>query len=156
MIKIPFSIESLKPGLFLIALFYRIKTQPQAHMLGGALRGRDVILEGSRWQVGNGKSIQVWQHYWLPIKHPTVIESPMLESMGEATMVFLINAETRSWELGHKHGWWHFHPTGGFDNQKNPFKPFGIWGLDCLGNVEGWEVHMQVRIHIFEGEIKVG
>lgn len=35
-------------------------------------------------------------------------------------------------------------------------KPYGIKGQDCLGNVEGWEVHMQVRIQIFEGGIRVG
>lgn len=40
--------------------------------------------------------------------------------------------------------------------KKIPFEPYGIKGQDCLGNVEGWEVHMQVRIQIFEGGIRVG
>ncbi|KAL0004550.1 hypothetical protein SO802_012111 [Lithocarpus litseifolius] len=31
------------------------------------LRGRDVILEGACWRVGNGRSIKIWQHHWLPI-----------------------------------------------------------------------------------------
>ena len=60
------------------------------------LRGKDVILEGACWRVGNGRSIKIWQHHWLPIKHPTRISSPVLESMEEATVDCLINAKTRS------------------------------------------------------------
>ena len=61
------------------------------------LRGRDVILEGACWRVGNGKSIKIWQHYWLPRKHPTKIASPMVESMAEATMDCQIDEQTRTW-----------------------------------------------------------
>ena len=60
------------------------------------LIGRDVILEGACWRVGNGRSIKIWQHHWLPIKHPTRISSQVLESMEEATVDCLINAKTRS------------------------------------------------------------
>lgn len=45
---------------------------------------RDVIRKGSCWRVGDGKSIKIWQHHFLPIKHPTVITSPLVESMEEA------------------------------------------------------------------------
>ena len=61
------------------------------------LRGRDVILEGACWRVGNGRSIKIWQHHWLPIKHPTRITCIMLESMEEAIVECLINVDTRSW-----------------------------------------------------------
>ena len=27
------------------------------------LQGRDVILDGVRWRVGDGKSIKIWQHH---------------------------------------------------------------------------------------------
>ena len=30
------------------------------------LQGRDVILDGACWRVGNEKSIKIWQHHWLP------------------------------------------------------------------------------------------
>ena len=43
------------------------------------LYDRDVILNGACWRVGNGKSIKIWQHHWLPRKHPTKILSPMVE-----------------------------------------------------------------------------
>ena len=63
------------------------------------LYGRDVIEKGARWRIGDGCSVKIWQHHWLPIKHPTRISSP-LESMENATMDLLIDAETRSWNAG--------------------------------------------------------
>lgn len=60
------------------------------------LKGRDVILEGACWWIGDGKSIKIWQHHWLPIKHPTQIISPVLELMEEATVDCLINSNTRT------------------------------------------------------------
>ena len=71
-----------------------------SHAWRSILRGRDVILEGVCWRVGNGRSIKIWQHHWLPIKHPTRITSIMLESMEEAIVECLINVETRSWNEG--------------------------------------------------------
>ena len=41
------------------------------------LRGRDVILDGACWRVGDGRDIMIWQHHWLPIKHPPKITSPV-------------------------------------------------------------------------------
>ena len=63
------------------------------------LYGRDVIEKDVRWRIGDGCSIKIWQHHWLPIKHPTRISSP-LESMENATVDLLIDADTRSWNFG--------------------------------------------------------
>ena len=60
------------------------------------LHGRDVILDGACWRVGNGKSIKIWQHHWLSRKHPTKILSPMIEAMEEATGDCLIDEGTRT------------------------------------------------------------
>lgn len=43
------------------------------------LHGHDVILRRARWRVGNGKSIQIWSHKWLPVKHPPMISSPAVD-----------------------------------------------------------------------------
>ena len=61
------------------------------------LKGQDVILDGACWRVGDGRSIKIWQHRWLPIKHPPKINSPILDSMVEATVDSLIIPETRTW-----------------------------------------------------------
>lgn len=61
------------------------------------LKGRDVILDGACGRVGDGRSIKIWQHRWLPIKHPPKINSSILDSMAEATVDSLIIPETRTW-----------------------------------------------------------
>lgn len=62
------------------------------------LQGRDVIQRGSRWRVGDGREIKIWQHHWLPIKHPTVVASPIIETMEDATVDMLIDPLTRQWD----------------------------------------------------------
>ena len=61
------------------------------------LRGRDIILDGACWWVGDGRAIKIWQQWWLPIKHPSKIISPILKSKEEATVDCFINPETRTW-----------------------------------------------------------
>ena len=61
------------------------------------LHGRDVIQREARWRVGNGKSIQIWNHQWLPKNHSSMISSPIVESMCDATVDILIDDETRNW-----------------------------------------------------------
>uniref|UniRef100_A0A7N2QZK1 RNase H type-1 domain-containing protein n=1 Tax=Quercus lobata TaxID=97700 RepID=A0A7N2QZK1_QUELO len=52
---------------------------------------------GARFRVGNGKSIKIWQHHWLPIKHPPLVSSPIIESMENATVDYLIDDNTGKW-----------------------------------------------------------
>ena len=46
--------------------------------------------------MGNGKSIQIWNHQWLPKNHSSMISS-IVESMCDATVDILIDDETRNW-----------------------------------------------------------
>lgn len=64
------------------------------------LKGRDVILRGSCWWIGNGKSVKIWQNHWLPRKHPPLVFSPTFSSMEDATMDILIDTLTRKWNHG--------------------------------------------------------
>lgn len=72
------------------------------------LKGRDVIHRGSRWWVGDGREIKIWQHHWLPIKRPPMIQSPIIDSMEEAPMDILIDAKNRRWNIDLVDG--HFAP----------------------------------------------
>ena len=63
------------------------------------LHGRDVIKRGACWRIGNGRDVQIWQHTWLPCKHPTRVQSPMLEGWEETTVNVLINEESRTWNM---------------------------------------------------------
>ena len=62
------------------------------------LKGREVIEMGSRFRVGNGKNIKIWQHHWLPIKHPPLVTSPIIESMEDVTVDCLIDENTGKWD----------------------------------------------------------
>lgn len=39
--------------------------------------------------------LKIWQHSWLPIKHPPLIQSPIIESLEEPKVDFLIETENR-------------------------------------------------------------
>ena len=41
--------------------------------------------------------MQIWQHSWLPNKHPTCVLSLVLEGWEEAKVEVLINEATRTW-----------------------------------------------------------
>ena len=58
------------------------------------LHGRDVLLRGCRWMVGNGRSVHIWQSTWLPWKHPTNVTSPIIDSMVDARVEILIDEAT--------------------------------------------------------------
>ena len=61
------------------------------------LHGRDVLLRGCRWRVGNGRSVHIWQSTWLPRKHPTKVTSPIIDSMVDAKVEILIDEATHRW-----------------------------------------------------------
>ena len=61
------------------------------------LRGRGIIQRGALWRVGSGEKINIWQHRWLPRKHPTVQPICPLESFENHNVNSLIDRSTRSW-----------------------------------------------------------
>ena len=61
------------------------------------LMGRDVLQREARWRVGNGKTIKIWQHGWIPRKNSPFVSSYQIESMGEATVSSLIEESSRQW-----------------------------------------------------------
>lgn len=65
------------------------------------MAARPVINKGSRWQVGDGKSIKIWQHNWLPRESYFRVLSLMPENWDAEAMVDkLIVAELRQWNIG--------------------------------------------------------
>ena len=68
-----------------------------SHAWNSILHGRDVLLRGCRWRIGNGKSVRIWQHHWLPRKHPPLVLSPMVDSLADANVAILIEENSRQW-----------------------------------------------------------
>ena len=59
------------------------------------LEARDIIMEGSRWQVGDGRTIEVATHVWLP-HTPIFLQEPTLNMR----VCELIDEDTRQWDRG--------------------------------------------------------
>jgi len=64
------------------------------------LKGRDVLQRGARWQVGNSEKIRIWQHHWLPRKHPPQVISNPIESFENLTVDLLIDTNSRQMDYG--------------------------------------------------------
>lgn len=63
------------------------------------LYGRDVIHRGVHQHIRTSRKVRVWQHHWLPRKHPPLLYSPVVEGLEDATVDLLIEIETRTWNV---------------------------------------------------------
>ena len=61
------------------------------------LRGRDIIQTGARWRVGRRENIHIWQHRWLPRKHPPQFPICPIDDFANSTVDCLIDQTMRQW-----------------------------------------------------------
>ena len=62
------------------------------------MAAQDVIKSGSRWQVGDGSSVQIWLDKWLPQQTTFRVNSPPHTIPADSRVCTLINAETGEWQ----------------------------------------------------------
>lgn len=60
------------------------------------LKGREVIMRGMRWRIGDGNSVQIYHDKWLPATEHGRVFSPISDSNSEALVSTLIDHETCS------------------------------------------------------------
>ena len=61
------------------------------------LKGRDLLLEGCYWKVGNGSMIRIWKDKWLPGSHNHTASSPPSSVDVDARVSELIDPTHRAW-----------------------------------------------------------
>ena len=67
------------------------------------LKGREVIMRGAKWRVGNGETIKLWGGKWLPSVNTPSIQGPLTAELQEASVSALINQVTRQWDASLLH-----------------------------------------------------
>ena len=62
------------------------------------LSAREVITRGSRWVIGNGRRVHIWNDRWLPVADTYKVISPKVQIRGGVEMVLgLMDDEGRGW-----------------------------------------------------------
>ena len=93
-----------------MARIYKAKYYPYGDVLGAKLRSNPsyawrsifsslkVIRRGTRWRVGNGKLIHIWEDKWLPTPITYRVCSPPRLFYDFPMVSFLIDEDTRRWK----------------------------------------------------------
>lgn len=96
----------------LVARIYRAKYYPSCDVMGAKLgsspsyawrsiyNSLEVIRRGTRWRVGNGKLIHIWEDKWLPIPTTHKVCSPQLDFDDFPMVSSLIDDDTKRWKVG--------------------------------------------------------
>ncbi|XP_075663372.1 putative mitochondrial protein AtMg00310 [Castanea sativa] len=63
------------------------------------MAAKDVIMRGSRWVIGNGESVHIWEDRWIPNPDSFKVVSPRGPSIDVVMVSNLINRETREWDV---------------------------------------------------------
>lgn len=58
---------------------------------------KSLLQAGMMWRVGDGKSIKIWQDWWIPSATTFAIQSPVVAMDSEARVTMLIDEETKWW-----------------------------------------------------------
>lgn len=58
---------------------------------------RDLIKKGSRWCIGNGQKVHIWNDNWIPRPNSSKVVSPRRAHVEEVMVSDLINTDKRSW-----------------------------------------------------------
>ena len=93
-----------------MAQLYRAKYHPTGDILGTKLGSNlsyawrsiynrlEVIRKGTRWRVGNGKTIHIWEDKWLPNPITYRVCSPQRDIDDFPMVLSLINEDTKRWK----------------------------------------------------------
>ena len=96
----------------LVARIYRAKYYPSCDIMGAKLgsspsyawrsiyNSLEVIRRSTRWRVGNGKLIHIWEDKWLPTPTTHKVCSPQLDFDDFPMVSSLIEVDMKRWKAG--------------------------------------------------------
>ena len=59
---------------------------------------KDVILEGTRWNIGKGAKVRVWEDKWMPTLSSYKVVSPCMTLSNGDYVSCLIDQELHAWK----------------------------------------------------------
>lgn len=59
---------------------------------------KGIINKGSRWCIGNGREVRVWEDRWIPSQNTFKVVSPRPQDSDIDVVVDLLNKESGSWD----------------------------------------------------------
>ena len=62
------------------------------------MAAKDIIEKGSRWVIGNGKRVHIWEDRWISTPDSFKVVSPKGSTNNVVLVSDLINMDTRSWD----------------------------------------------------------
>ena len=62
------------------------------------MAAKDVILEGTRWNIGNGAKVRVWEDKWMPTPSSYKVVSPCMTLSNGDYVSCLIDQELHAWK----------------------------------------------------------
>ncbi|CAL8996957.1 unnamed protein product [Prunus brigantina] len=90
----------LKAKYFPNHSFLETAVSPHASVVWKSLcEARTIIIQGSRWQVGGGDTIGIWEDQWLPQPSSFRIFSPKPEHSTIKKVSDLIHGDSREWNV---------------------------------------------------------
>ena len=63
------------------------------------MAAKDLIVRGSRWVIGNGERVHIWEDRWIPSPDSFIVVSLRGLSTNVVLVSSLINRETRDWDV---------------------------------------------------------
>ena len=75
------------------------QSQTGSYAWRSLLKRRDVLMEGLRWRVGDGESINVWRDPWLPSEFLPFVSSQAASGLENMRVLELIKPGTNEWNL---------------------------------------------------------
>ena len=60
---------------------------------------KEIIMKGSRWCIGNGQSVHIWEDRWIPSPTSFRVISPRAPQFEVVMVSDLLGVDKRSWDV---------------------------------------------------------
>uniref|UniRef100_A0A803PUH4 Reverse transcriptase n=1 Tax=Cannabis sativa TaxID=3483 RepID=A0A803PUH4_CANSA len=96
----------LKHSYYPNSSFLQAKCQPGASSIWqGITWGRQIIVEGARWRVGNGRTVRIWEDKWIPRPNDTITYRHT--DLAPNTTIHKLLTEEGDWKTDMIHAYFH-------------------------------------------------